>query len=138
MTEEEARRRVAAARVGRLASVDERGRPHVVPICFAVDGDRIVSAVDHKRKQTLELRRLENVRRHPEVQLVVDHYDDDWSLLWWVRVSGDGRVVDETAVRDEALDLLARKYPQYREHRPAGAGLAIDITRIGSWQAAAG
>jgi len=135
VTEEEARRRVAAARVGRLATVDQHGRPHVVPICFAISDDRVVSVVDHKAKRTLELRRLENVRQNPDVQLVVDHYDDDWSALWWVRISGKGRVIDRGAMRDEAIDLLATKYPQYREHRPAGPVLLIDITQINGWQA---
>jgi PPOX class probable F420-dependent enzyme len=138
VTEQDARRRLAAARVGRLASIDAHGRPHVVPICFTVWGDRIVSAVDHKAKQTLALRRLDNVRRQPAVQLVVDHYDDDWSLLWWVRISGSGQLIVRGAARDEALDLLASKYPQYRERRPAGPVLAIDITQITSWQATVG
>ena len=138
MTEADARRRLAAARVGRLASIDPHGRPHVVPICFAVAGERIVSAIDHKAKQTLALRRLDNVRRHPAVQLVVDHYDDDWSLLWWVRISGTGEVIHHGAARDEAVDLLASKYPQYRERRPVGPVLVIDITQITGWQATVG
>jgi PPOX class probable F420-dependent enzyme len=136
--DEEARRRVAAARVARLASVDPNGRPHVVPCCFALSGDRIVSVVDQKPKQTLQLRRLENIRRCPDVQLVVDHYDDDWTVLWWVRVSGQGRVVDRGPARDAAVDLLATKYEQYRDQRPAGPVLVIDITRIISWQATTG
>ncbi len=135
MTEDEARRRIATARVGRLASVDGDGRPHVVPICFAVSGDRLVSVVDQKPKTTMRLRRLENVRRNPDVQLVVDHYDDDWSAVWWVRISGRGRVVDGGAGHQEAIDLLASKYPQYREHRPAGPVLASEITQISGWQA---
>jgi len=138
VTDEEARRRVASARVARLASVDPNGRPHVVPCCFALSGDRIVSVVDQKPKQTLQLRRLENIRRCPDVQLVVDHYDDDWTVLWWVRVSGQGRVVDRGPARDAAVDLLATKYEQYRDQRPAGPVLVIDITRIISWQATAG
>jgi PPOX class probable F420-dependent enzyme len=138
VTDEEARRRVASARVARLASVDPNGRPHVVPCCFALSGDRIVSVVDQKPKQTLQLRRLENIRRCPDVQLVVDHYDDDWTVLWWVRVSGQGRVVDRGPARDAAVDLLATKYEQYRDQRPAGPVLVIDITRIISWQATTG
>jgi len=138
VTEEEARRRVATARVARLASVDRNGHPHVVPFCFALSGDRIVSVVDQKPKQTLQLRRLENIRRCPDVQLVVDHYDDDWTVLWWVRVSGQGRIVERGSEREAAVDLLAAKYGQYREHRPAGPALMIDITRIISWQAAVG
>jgi PPOX class probable F420-dependent enzyme len=133
--EDEARRRVATARVGRLASIDRHGRPHVVPICFAVAGSRVLSVVDQKPKRTARLRRLENVRRNPDVQLLVDHYDDDWAALWWVRVSGRGRVVDRGATHDEAIGLLARKYRQYREQRPVGPVLVIDITEISAWQA---
>jgi PPOX class probable F420-dependent enzyme len=136
MIEEEARRRLAAARVGRLASVDGNGRPHVVPICFAMSGDRVVSVVDGKPKRTVQLRRLENVRRTPEVQLVVDHYDDDdWSSLWWVRIAGRGWVIEHGRTREEAVDLLVAKYGQYRAHRPTGPVLLVDITRISSWQA---
>jgi PPOX class probable F420-dependent enzyme len=135
MTEDEARRRVAAARVGRLASVDVSGRPHVVPVCFAATADQVVSVVDHKPKRTAQLQRLANVRAQPAVQLVVDHYADDWSLLWWVRVSGVARVVDHGDQRETAVDLLAAKYPQYREQRPTGPVLSIEVTHITSWQA---
>jgi PPOX class probable F420-dependent enzyme len=138
VTEGEARLRIAAARVGRLASVDRNGRPHVVPICFAITGDRVVSVVDHKTKRTVQLRRLDNVRGNPAVQLVVDHYDDDWSALWWVRISGRGRVVDGGTTRERAVDLLAEKYHEYREQRPSGPVLLIDVTGISSWDAETG
>jgi PPOX class probable F420-dependent enzyme len=138
MDETEARRRLAVARVGRLASVDAAGRPHVVPVCFAVSGDVIVSVVDAKPKRTLQLRRLENVRGNPSVQLVVDHYDDDWSTLWWVRVSGRGRVIDGGPTREQAIDRLAEKYRQYREQRPAGPVLAIEVVEVSSWEGGAG
>jgi PPOX class probable F420-dependent enzyme len=138
VNEKEARRRVTIARVGRLASLDPSGRPHVLPVCFAVVDDRIVSVVDEKPKRTQQLRRLENLRRNPDVQLVVDHYDDDWSALWWVRMSGHARVVDHGHERDAAVDVLADKYEQYRAQRPRGSVIVIDITRITSWQATPG
>jgi PPOX class probable F420-dependent enzyme len=137
VTDDEARRRVSEARVGRLASIDAQGRPHVVPICFALVGEQVVSVVDHKQKRTLDLRRLDNVRRNPAVQLVIDHYDDDWSMLWWVRVSGEARVIEGGAARDDAIDVLTEKYSQYRERRPPGSVLVIDIVEVSSWQAAA-
>jgi PPOX class probable F420-dependent enzyme len=139
MTLEEARERVAAARVGRLASLDRDGRPHVVPICFAFSGNSIVSVVDDKPKRSARLRRLENVRVNPDVQLVVDHYEDDnWSELWWVRLSGRGRVIEDGIARDWAIELLADKYRPYREHRPTGPVLIIEVTRVVSWEAAVG
>lgn len=127
------RRRVAEARVGRLATVTASGRPHLVPCCFALVGDVVYSAVDGKPKTTLALRRLANIRAHPAAALLVDHYDEDWSALWWARLDGDGRVVEAGPERDSALDLLAVKYPQYAASRPPGAVVALDIFRWRSW-----
>lgn len=133
MTTDEARQRFSAARVARLATVDANGRPHLVPLVFAVEGDRVYSAVDVKPKRTTALRRLENVRHNPAVALLVDHYDDDWEALWWVRADGCGRVLepDDPEAR-QALALLAQRYPQ---QRAAGAVLAVDVTRWSGWSA---
>src|ERR671932_2614874 len=110
MLREEARARFAAARVARLATADASGRPHLVPIVFAVAGDEVVSAVDAKPKRTTALRRLANVRENPQVALLADHYEDDWDALWWVRADGSARVLE----RDErAVELLADRYEQY-------------------------
>src|SRR5450755_4641235 len=84
MNQAQARERFAAARVARLATADSSGRPHLVPLVFAVDGDRVYSTVDAKPKRTTALRRLDNVRENPAVSLLVDHYEDtDWAALWW-------------------------------------------------------
>src|SRR5207302_3952818 len=103
------------ARVARLATVDEQGRPHVVPICFAVDGDLLYTAVDAKPKRTRELRRLRNVEANPAVEVVIDQYEEDWSRLWWVRLRGTARV---TELHGRALEMLQQKYEQYRESPP--------------------
>ncbi len=132
MTPAEARERFAAARVARLATADAGGRPHLVPVVFAVDDDRIYSAVDAKPKRTTALRRLRNVAENPLVALLVDHYDDaDWSALWWVRAEGRGRVLgmDEEEAR-RATDLLRARYPQ---QRVVGAVLAVDVERWSGW-----
>lgn len=104
------------ARVARLATVDPSGRPHVVPICFVLDGDLLYTAVDEKPKRTRRLQRLRNIEANPRVEVLIDGYEEDWSRLWWVRLRGTARVVDEP----RALELLAEKYPQYRTHPPAG------------------
>jgi PPOX class probable F420-dependent enzyme len=127
------RARVAEAPVGRLATVDRSGRPHLVPCCFVLVGDTIYSAVDGKPKSTPALRRLDNLRAHPHAALLVDHYADDWSTLWWVRVDGDGRVLDPGVEQDEALALLLAKYDQYRSVPLPGPVLAIAITRWRAW-----
>lgn len=134
MDESVMRARVAEARVGRLATVTAEGRPHAVPCCYALVDDTVVTAVDAKPKSTTHLRRLDNVRANPAATLLVDHYDDrDWGQLWWVRVDGRARVVASGDEREAALDLLADKYPQYRERRPPGAVLVVDRLRWRGW-----
>jgi PPOX class probable F420-dependent enzyme len=133
----EARRRFAAARVARLATADASGRPHVVPIVFAVTGETIYSAVDAKPKGTTALRRLANVRENPALAVLVDHYDDaDWAALWWVRADGTGRVLHVgEAEADRAIELLAERYVQDREQPPPGPVLAVDVERWSGWSA---
>jgi PPOX class probable F420-dependent enzyme len=130
----EMRRRFTAARVARLATTRPDGRPHVVPVCFAVDGDRIVSIVDDKPKRSERLARLANVREHPAVSLLVDEYDDDdWSRLWWVRADGSAAVVEGGVDHERAAAALATKYAQYRELRPSGAVLVVTVERWSGW-----
>jgi len=128
-----ARERVVRAPVGHLATVTSDGRPHVVPCCFVLVGRWIYSAVDTKPKSTLALRRLENIRAHPTVALLVDHYDEEWSELWWVRVDGDAQLWESGARREEAVAALAAKYRQYREVPPPGAVVAVEATRWQWW-----
>jgi PPOX class probable F420-dependent enzyme len=127
--------RLTTARVARLATTDPDGRPHLVPIVFALDGDTLYSTVDRKRKRSSKLRRIENARARPDVTILVDHYDEDWSLLWWIRLRGRARVLDEGDERERALGLLADKYPQYREEPPDGPVLAVDVTETRDWSA---
>ena len=135
MLTEEARQRFVEARVGRLATADGSGRPHVVPFVFAVDGDRLWWAVDHKPKRTTALRRLANIAENPRVAALVDGYDEDWSALWWARADGVARVVTDEAERAECLRALVTKYPQYREAPPDGPVVAIDVERWTGWSA---
>ena len=127
--------RLAAARVARLATTDPDGRPHLVPIAFVLDGDRLYTAVDRKPKRSMVLRRIENARARPDVTILADHYDEDWTRLWWVRLRGRTRVLDEGEERGRALALLAEKYPQYRAEPPDGPVLAVDVTETRAWSA---
>lgn len=144
----EARRRFTAARVARLATVDAAGRPHQVPVVFALhalDGtDRLVTAVDHKPKTTARLKRLRNIAAHPAVCLLADAYDENWDHLWWVRADGEARVLPpdaaDPAVRDAretAVRLLCEKYPQYRNHPPDGPVIAVGVRSWAGWEARA-
>ena len=137
MTPEELRRRFAAARVARLATADASGRPHLVPVVFALAGETIYSAVDAKPKRSTALRRLANVAANPRVALLVDHYTEDWRQLWWVRVDGLGRVLDPAAPEAaEGVARLVERYPPYRSAPPGGPVLAVDVTRWSGWSAA--
>lgn len=127
------RARVAEAAIGRLATVTAEHKPHIVPCCFAVSGDVVYSAVDHKPKSTRQLRRLTNLRANPHAALLVDHYDDDWSSLWWVRADGTGRILDAAPDLDRAIALLVAKYDQYRQVPPAGPVIALDILAWRGW-----
>lgn len=123
--------------VARLATVDARSRPHVVPICFALWGDRCYSPLDDKPKRVghTALRRVRNVDQNPNVCLVVDDYADDWSQLAWVQLRGVAALVEDPAERDEAIRRLRAKYPQYQvmplEERPL---MRIDVRRVTAWR----
>ncbi len=125
--------RVSDARVARLATVTSQGRPHLVPCCFALAGDVVYSAIDAKPKSTMAVRRLANLRAIPHAALLIDHYSDDWSTLWWVRLDGEGRVLDGGEERSAAIVLLTQKYPVYVAEPPRGAVVAIDIDDWRGW-----
>jgi len=120
------------ARVARLATVGPDGRPHVVPICFALDGDTLYTAVDEKPKSTRRLRRLANIEANSRVEVVVDRWDEDWSKLWWVRLAGEARIVEQD---ERGLELLLAKYRQYRDRPPAGPFIVVTIQRRSVWGA---
>lgn len=124
-------------RVGRLATADRAGRPLVVPVCYAFDGEHLYSAVDAKPKRTRRLRRLANIAENPRVCLVVDHYDEDWSRLRYVIVEGAGEILDRGDEFSRAVDLLTGKYPQYRAmglDRDSGAVVKVTPERLIAWR----
>jgi PPOX class probable F420-dependent enzyme len=129
------RARVSQSRVARLATIGPDGKPHLVPIVFALDGDTLYSAVDAKRKRSRTLRQIENARRNPDVSILVDEYDEDWSRLWWIRLRGRARVLDEGEEASHALVLLTAKYDQYQESPPGTPVLAVDIDEWRGWDA---
>jgi PPOX class probable F420-dependent enzyme len=130
--------KLTVARVARLATLDPDGRAHLVPIVFALDGDTLYSAVDRKPKRSRRLHRIENARARAEVTILVDHYEEEWGRLWWIRLRGRARVLDAGEELDRALALLRAKYPQYGDHPPTGPVLAVDVTEVREWSADAG
>jgi PPOX class probable F420-dependent enzyme len=127
------RRRVASARVGHLGTAGPR--PHVVPVCYVLVADTAFTAVDHKPKRSARLRRIANVEATGWACLLVDEYHDDWTRLWWVRIDGPARMVDDAGEAARAIDALAAKYPQYAQRRPSGPVLALEAERWSGWQA---
>jgi PPOX class probable F420-dependent enzyme len=125
--------RFAAARVARLATSGPDG-PHLVPIVFAVVGDVVYHAVDHKPKRTTALRRLENLRADPRASVLADGYDEDWERLWWVRADGTASIL--APGHAEGVAALVEKYPQYRDRPPEGPVVAIAVSRWSGWSAA--
>jgi PPOX class probable F420-dependent enzyme len=131
------RAKLDAARVARLATLDEQQCPHLVPICFALDKNVFYSAIDRKPKRVAPtgLARLRNIEKTPQVALLVDHYEEDWMLLWYVLVRGEAELVSAPAERKRALLSLRAKYLQYRgemlqENAPL---LRITPEKITAW-----
>lgn len=127
--------RFAQAPVARLATVAPDGRPHLVPVVFAVDGEVIYTAVDAKPKTTQRLRRLANIDGNPRVSLLVDHYAEDWTQLWWVRVDGVAAIHHDGNAMRIGRDLLRAKYAQYQSVPLNGPVIAVTVRRWSSWQA---
>lgn len=128
------RRRIGQARVGRLATTNAAGQPHIVPVCFALEGDEIVTAVDRKPKSTFDLKRVANVRADPRVSMIVDQYDEDWDQLWWVRVDGRARVLQPGPGYEEAIAPLYDKYRgQYGLQLPPGPAIIVNIDHWAGW-----
>jgi PPOX class probable F420-dependent enzyme len=132
----ECRRLLGLARVARLATVDGEGRPHLVPVTFALSGDTVWSAVDRKPKRTAALKRVANVRATGRACLLADHYDEDWSALWWVRADADAAVLPPGS--DEipaAVAALVAKYDQYAVDPPPGPVIRLAVRHWTGWRA---
>lgn len=125
--------RFAAAPVARLATVTADGRPHLVPIVFAAAGSTLYTAIDGKPKTTRQLQRLANIEARPQVSILVDHYTDDWSQLWWVRADGTATVHHDGAEHSRGYTLLRTKYAQYQSVPLDGPVIAVNVTKWSSW-----
>jgi PPOX class probable F420-dependent enzyme len=127
------------ARVGRLATVDAKGRPHVIPICFAYDGKVFYSAVDQKPKRVPpeRLARLQNIREVPRVALLIDEYGEDWKQLWYILIHAKAKLLPNSAHQERALAIrkLKAKYRQYEAGMLADDAPVIRLTpeRVTSW-----
>ncbi len=135
MAEFEAAAMFAESPVAMLATVGQGGAPHIVPVVFAVHDDVVYTAVDAKRKSTQKLRRLANIEGNPQVSMLVDHYDEDWTQLWWVRADGLAEIHYSGEAMANGYFLLRRKYVQYQRLALDGPVVTVDVQRWSSWQA---
>ena len=135
MNQNEIDRRLAAARSAVLGTVDERGRPHLVPIVFVRREDRLYTAVDRKPKTTRMLKRLNNIKANPQVSVLVNHYTDDWAGLWWIRLDGAAEVIRSGPRLRKSLALLADKYEAYTADPPPGPLIEVRIEVVRAWSA---
>lgn len=134
---DEARAKLKSARVARLATIDATQVPHMVPICFSYDGSVFYTAIDRKPKNVppAQLARLKNIQTNPQVALLIDEYDEDWTRLWYVLVRGEAELVSSLVERSHARAQLQAKYPQYRSGMLADDAPILRITpvRISTW-----
>ena len=127
---------VAAQRIGRLATADALGNPHVVPVCFAISDDALYITIDEKPKRATDrpLKRLRNMMDNPSTAFVADRYDEDWTQLGWVMLRGHAEILAVGSEHDRAQTLLRERYPQYRVMRLAELPvIAIRIGHVTSW-----
>jgi PPOX class probable F420-dependent enzyme len=130
------RRFLAGQRVARLATADAAGRPHVVPVCYALIGSSVYFTIDEKPKKApgARLKRLANLRANPMAALVVDRYEEDWSRLGWVMLQGAAEILESGDEHDLAQASLRARYPQLVTMRIEGLPVvAVRIDDVASW-----
>ena len=123
-------------RVARLATVTPTGRPHVIPVCFALADETVYITIDQKpkRDQSKPLQRLRNIAANPSVAMVVDHFEEDWTRLAWVMLRGRADILESGEEHDAAQALLQTRYPQYREMALSDLPvIAIRVSRTSAW-----
>ncbi|MGO9924882.1 MAG: TIGR03668 family PPOX class F420-dependent oxidoreductase [Mycobacterium sp.] len=141
MGEFDPRVRFTQSPIARLATTTRDGIPHLVPVVFAFDAGSqdghgvVYTAIDAKPKTTRWPRRLANIESNPEVCLLVDHYADDWTRLWWVRVDGVAAIHQDDETMNTGYRLLRAKYPQYQSVPLIGPVIAVSVRRWSSWHA---
>jgi len=135
MLSERERQFVSSRKVGHLATADRRGAPHVVPVCFALEGEALYITIDEKPKRAdVPLKRLRNIAENPSAAVVVDRYDDDWKRLGWVMLRGRAEILTDGAEHARAQDALRARYPQLNDMQIGSLPvIAVRVERVTSW-----
>ena len=131
----EAYRLIMSVPVATLATLRPGGSPHLIPIVFVVSDERVITAIDGKPKQQVTPARLRNIGADPRVSILVHHYEDDWSRLWWVRIDGTARVLVEGDEFSQGMAALRERYPQYQATPLPGPVIVVDPVEVTGWSA---
>jgi PPOX class probable F420-dependent enzyme len=129
----DARTRFVDSPVAVLGTSDATGATHLVPVTFLVSGDLVFIAIDDKPKRSRDLKRLRNIAANPRVCLLAQHYEGDWSRLWWARADGTARVIEPGGAPWTVLDGLLRRYPWYAQNPPNGPVIEVTVERWSGW-----
>ena len=126
---------LAERRIGHLATADRGAMPHVVPVCFVVAATTLYVTIDEKpKRRPARLKRLRNIAENPQVAVLIDRYEEDWSRLGWVMLHGHADILAEGVEHDEAQALLRGRYPQLETMQIAEHPvIAVRIVRVTSW-----
>lgn len=135
MLSESQRRFLNRNRVGHLATADGRGAPHLVPVCYVVDGASLYITIDEKpKRRDRPLKRVRNILENPRAAFVADRWDEDWRRLGWVMLRGRAEILAAGPEHDHAQVLLKARYPQYRAMSLADLPvIALRIARAAAW-----
>jgi PPOX class probable F420-dependent enzyme len=133
LSAEQARARFADSPVAVLGTVDATGAAHLVPVTYVVSGDLVFIAIDDKPKRDQDLKRLRNIAAEPRVSLLAQHYQEDWSGLWWARADGTARVIDPADMPFAVLGGLMGRYAWYRTHQPNGPVIEVTVQKWSGW-----
>jgi PPOX class probable F420-dependent enzyme len=133
LSADQSRARFAASPVAVLGTADATGSTHLVPVTYLAVGDLVHIAIDDKPKRTANLKRLRNIEADPRVCLLAQHYEADWTRLWWVRADGTARVIQPGRAPDGVVAGLADRYPRYRQYPPGGPVIEVSVERWSGW-----
>ena len=133
LSAEHARERFAGSPVAVLGTSGANGVSHLVPVTYLVSGDKVFIAVDGKPKRTQNLKRLRNIAENPQVCLLAQRYDDDWTRLWWARADGTARIIEPDDVPFGVLGALTERYPWYRTNPPDGPVIEVAVHTWSGW-----
>lgn len=125
--------RLGSSGHGVLGTVHPERGVDAVPVVFVIHDGQVVIPIDAvKAKSGARLQRLVNLEADDRCVLLVDHYDDDWSALWWVRVHGRAIEVELTS---EQLGLLGEAFPPYRAHGSVTGAVVLTVEDVTGWAA---